>query len=98
MAESVDGGAPVFGGAFRGRAWSAGVLATVAAVGIGAVLAVFFAATLAVIAVLGAAALGLTALAMRAKRSVRSDDPDLIEAHHVGGQSWVAYGWDRNGR
>jgi hypothetical protein len=98
MAESVGGAAPVFGGAFRGLAWVGGALATVAAIGIGAVLAVFFAATLAVIAVLGAVALGLTALAMRARRSVRSEDPDLIEAHHVGGQSWVAYGWDRNGR
>jgi len=98
MAESVGGATPMFGGAFRGLAWIGGALATAAAVGIGAVLAVFFAATLAVIAVLGAAALGLTALAMRAKRSVRDDDPDLIEAHNVGGQSWVAYGWDRNGR
>jgi len=98
MAESVDGAAPVFGGAFRGLAWIAGVLATVAAVGIGAVLAVFAAATLAVIALLGGAALGLTALAMRSKRSAQSNDPDLIEAHNVGGQSWVAYGWDRNGR
>jgi hypothetical protein len=21
-------------------------------------------------------------------------DPDLIEARHIGGHSWVAYGWD----
>ena len=98
MAESVSGAAPVFGGAFRGLAVVGGALATVAAVGVGAVLAVFAAATLAVIAVLGGAALALTALAMRSKRTTHSSDADLIEAHNVGGQSWVAYGWDRNGR
>jgi hypothetical protein len=98
MAESVDGAAPAVGGAFRGLAWIGGVLATTAALGIGAVLAVFAAATLAVIAVLGAAALGLTALAIRSKRSVSPNDPDLIEARHIGGHSWVAYGGDHTVR
>ena len=88
----------MFGGAFRGLAWLAGALATALAVGVGAILAVFLTATVAVIAIMGAATLGLVGLAMRARRRVRSNDPTLIEAHHVGGQSWVAYGWDRNGR
>ena len=88
----------MFGGAFRGLAWLGGALATAAAVSIGAVLAVFFAATVAVIAVMAAATLGLAALAMRARRTVRAKDHTLIEAHNVGGQSWVAYGWDRSGR
>lgn len=88
----------MFGGAFRGLAWLLGAIATAAAVGVGAVLAVFFAATLAVIAVMGAATLGLAAVAMRARRTVRPKDPNLLEAHNVGGGSWVAYGWDRNGR
>ena len=25
---------------------------------------------------------------------MRRRDSDLIEAHHLGGHSWVAYGWD----
>ena len=95
MTESIDGHQPLFGGAFKGLAWLGGLLATLAAVSVGVVLAIFFAATIAVIAVMGAATLGLAALAMRAKRTVRSNDPDLIEAQNVGGHNWVAYGWDR---
>jgi hypothetical protein len=98
MAESLDGAQPMFGGAYRGLAWVAGTLATAAAVGIGAALAVIFAATVAVIAIMGAATLGLAAVAIRARRTVRANDPGVIEAHHLGGQSWVAYGWDRTGR
>jgi hypothetical protein len=97
MPESISAG-PTLGGAFRGLAWLGGALATAAAVGIGAVLAVFFAATVAVLAVMAAVTLWLAALAIRARRTVHAHDPDLIEAHNVGGQSWVAYGWDRNGR
>jgi hypothetical protein len=37
-------------------------------------------------------------LALRARRSVRSKDPTVLEARNVGGHSWVAYGWDQRGR
>jgi len=87
----------MFGGAFRGLAWLAGALATIAAIGVGAVLATVLAATLAVIAIMGGAALALFSLAMRARRTVQAKDPTLIEARNVGGHSWVAYGWDQNG-
>jgi hypothetical protein len=37
----------------------------------------------------------LAAAAVRARRTVRPPvDPELIEARHIGGHSWVAYGWD----
>jgi predicted lipid-binding transport protein (Tim44 family) len=77
-------------------AWLGGLLATIAAGAIGAILAVFFAATLVVITLMGAVMVGLAGLAMRARRTAR--DPQLIEAHNVGGHSWVAYGWDRRSR
>ncbi|ATQ42202.1 hypothetical protein [Caulobacter mirabilis] len=83
--------------AFKGLAWVAGALATCAALVIGAVLAVFAAATVVVIAIMSSVLLGLAGLAMRARRTARARtnaDPDLIEAHKVGGHSWVAYGWN----
>ena len=97
MTESISGAQPMFGGAFRGLAWLGGLVATVAAMVIGAALAVFFAATLAVIAVMGGIVLSLFGVALRAKRTVQSKDSTVIEAHNVGGH-WVAYGWDQNGR
>jgi hypothetical protein len=60
---------------------------------IAAVLAIVFAATLVAVAVVGAGFLAIAAVARRGRRA-RSSDPDLIEARHVGGHSWVAYGWD----
>ena len=81
-------------GPFRGLAWLGGAIAWAAAA-IGAVLALFFAATVVVIAVMAGALLILAAAAVRARRTVRPPaDPDLIEARHIGGHSWVAYGWD----
>lgn len=85
------------GSALRSLAWLAGALATSAAVIIGSVLAVVFAATVVVIGFMGSALFGLVALALRARRTVRakaSDDPSLLEARNVGGHSWVAYGWN----
>ena len=84
-------------GAFRGLAWLAGALATTAAVAVGTVLAIFFAATLAVIAVMGAATLWLAGLALRARRTAHAKDPSVLEARNVGGH-WIAYGWDESGR
>ncbi len=80
---------------WRGLAWFVGALAGLAAAAIGAVLAVFFAATMMVIAFMASILLALAATAVRARRQVRaSADPNVIEARNVGGHSWVAYGWD----
>ena len=82
----------------QGLAWIAGAVATAAAVGLAAVLAIFFAATIVVVGVLGLALVAVGALAFRARRSLRKTDSGVIEARHVGGHSWVAYGWDQRGR
>lgn len=84
---------------WRGLAMLAGGVATVAAAGLAAVLALVFAASIVVIALVASALLGVAGIAMRARRArmatARSRDPGVIEAHHVGGHSWVAYGYDR---
>jgi hypothetical protein len=76
-----------------------GALAAIAAAAVGAVLAVVFAATMVVIGIMASVLLGLTGFALRTRRRARAKaapaDPTLIEARHVGGHSWVAYGWDR---
>jgi hypothetical protein len=85
------------GSALRSLAVLGGMLATAAAVIVAAVLAVFFAATMAVLAVMSSALLGLGGLALRARRSVRArsrSGADVIEARHLGGHHWVAYGWN----
>jgi hypothetical protein len=71
-----------------------GTLATLAALIVGAVLAVVFAATVAVIAVMASALLAFAGLAQRARGSFRrrSADDGVIEARHLGGHHWVAYG------
>jgi len=81
---------------WRGLAWCMASLAGLAAAVTAAVLAVFFAATMMVIAFMGSILLALAAAAVRARRSLRhpAADPNVIEARHVGGHSWVAYGWD----
>jgi hypothetical protein len=81
----------------------AGAVCTVIAAAVGTVLAVALAASVLVIAVMGGALLFLASLAMRARRTVRASavgakaepGPQILEARHVGGHSWVAYGWDR---
>jgi hypothetical protein len=82
--------------AVRGFAWVGGLVATTAALAVGAVLTVFFAATVVLIAILTSAVLALTTFAAQARRTVRAEirDPTLIEARNVGGHSWVAYGWN----
>ena len=85
-------------GSLKGLAWLGGALATLAAAAIGAILAVFFAATMVVITLMGAALVALAGLAARARRTARARDPQFIEARNIGGHSWVAYGWDRRGR
>lgn len=91
------------GPALRSLSAVGGALATAAAVAIGAVLAVFFAATVVVIAVMASVLLALAGLALRAKRArARRDDglnDGVIEARNLGGHHWVAYGWnERQGR
>jgi hypothetical protein len=83
------------GSALRSLAVVGGAVATAAAVMVGAVLAVFFAATVAVIAVMASALLGFAGLAMRARRTAKARaDNGVIEARHLGGHHWVAYGWN----
>jgi hypothetical protein len=84
------------GSALRSLAMVGGAVATAAAVMVGAVLAVFFAATVAVIAVMASALLGFAGLALRARRTAtaRRAEPGVIEARHLGGHHWVAYGWN----
>ena len=51
--------------------------------------------TVVVIALMSGALMLLAVAAVRARRTVRAtSDPELIEARHIGGHSWVAYGWD----
>jgi hypothetical protein len=77
--------------------WLGGLVAAVAALTVGAVLAVFTAAAVAVIAVFASVLVFFTGLAVRARRRAtvrarRADD--VIEARKVG-ETWVAYGWER---
>lgn len=87
------------GSGFRSLAVIGGTLATIAAAAVGAVLAVFFAASVVVIALMASALLALGGLALRARRTaakVRADG--VIEARHLGGHHWVAYGWNERAR
>ena len=62
-------------------------------------MALVFAASIVVIALVASALLVVAGLALRARRArmarAKSSDPGLIEAHQVGGHSWVAYGYER---
>jgi cation transporter-like permease len=85
-------------GRFQGRSvlgalgWFVGALVWAAAAAIGAVMAVVIAATMVAIALMASVPLVLSVAVLRARRSVRAAaDPDLLEARHVGGHSWVAY-------
>ena len=76
----------------------AGAVFTVIAGVVATVLAVALAASVVVIGLMGGALLFLASLAMRARRTAKAKSnpgPQIIEARHVGGHSWVAYGWDR---
>ena len=81
--------------------WIAGMIAAVAAMAVGAVLAIFTAAAVAVNALFAGVLVFLVGLVMRTRRNMtlrrRAGDPDLIEPRKVDG-AWVAYGWERNGR
>lgn len=95
-----SGAASPRSGVWAPVAWLGGLLAATAAVTIGALLAVFTAAAVAVIAVIASILFFVTGLAVRARRTVRArtgGDNGLIEAHKVDG-TWVAYGWERQNR
>jgi hypothetical protein len=75
-----------------------GLLFSMVASIIAVVLAVALAASVVVVAVMGGALLALASLAARARRPIKARQDaaaQLLEARHVGGHSWVAYGWDR---
>jgi hypothetical protein len=81
----------------RGLAWFVGGAATISAVVVGAVLAVVFAATFVVLGFMTSALVALSLAAFKARRTVRASahaNANVIDARHVGGHSWVAYGWD----
>jgi membrane protein YdbS with pleckstrin-like domain len=97
--EQLSGGRmPLINVAWKPLAWVGGVIATVCAAAVGAVLAIVFAASLVVIALMAAVLLVFAGLALRARRTMRRQGSDIIEARHMGGGSWVAYGWDQHGR
>ena len=76
-----------------GLARIGGMAAALAALVVGSVLAVVFAATVVVMAVIASALVGVSLLALRARRNVRAHAADIIEARRVG-HTWVAYGWN----
>ncbi len=78
------------GGALSGLAGLAAMATTALVLVVGTVLAVIFAATLAVVMALATALLGLTALVWRMRRRPQ---PVQLQARR-GGHSWVAYSWD----
>jgi hypothetical protein len=83
--------------AWRSLVTVAGAVATSIAVAVAAVIAVVFAAALVVIGFMATALLGLAAFALRGRSTASATpagDPGLIEARHMGGHSWVAYGWN----
>ena len=81
--------------AYRGLAWIMGGLALTGAAIVGAVLALLLTTAVVVMSLMGVVVLALAGAAARARRTVRDErDPNLIEARHIGGHSWVAYGWD----
>ena len=73
----------------------AGAAAALLGLAVAGVLALFFAATVVVMAVIASALIGVTMLAMRARRTakVRAGVPGVIDARRVG-HTWVAYGWN----
>jgi hypothetical protein len=98
MERLSSGRAPLINVAWKPLAWVGGVIATICAAAIAAVLAVVFAASLVVIALMASVLLVFAGLALRARRTMRRTSSDIIEARHLGGGSWVAYGWDQHGR
>ena len=80
--------------------WVAGMIAAVCAMAVGAVLAVVTAAAVAVIALIAGVVVFFAGFAFRARRARTAKarrDEGVIDAQKVG-DTWVAYGWEREGR
>lgn len=88
------------GGLLAPLVWLGGVIATTIAVTVGAILAVLTAAAVAVIALIAGIVVFFAGSAMRAKRARQArarQDEGVIDAQKVG-DTWVTYGWEREGR
>lgn len=80
--------------------WLAGLIATALAVTVGALLAVFTAAAVAMIALVAGVLVFFAGFALRARRAMsarRRRDEGVIDARKVG-DTWVTYGWEKEGR
>ena len=77
----------------NGLARIGGMAAALAALVVGSVLALFFAATVVVMAVIASALVAVSMVVMRARRPARAHAAEVIEARRVG-HTWVAYGWN----
>ncbi|WP_447910478.1 hypothetical protein [Brevundimonas bullata] len=88
------------GGLLAPFVWLGGLIATALALTVGAVLAVLTAAAVAVIALIAGVVVFFAGFAFRARRAraakVRREE-GVIDAQKVG-DTWVAYGWEREGR
>jgi len=83
------------GWAMRGVAGCVSAAAWVFASVVGGLAALVLAVGVLTMAVMAGLLMVLGTAAFKARRTARApSDPDLIEARHVGGHSWVAYGWD----
>ena len=94
------GGPASGGGVLRPVMWVFGLIATGLAVTVGAVLAVLTAAAVAVIALIAGVVVFFAGFAFRARRARAArarQDEGVIDAQKVG-DTWVAYGWEREGR
>ena len=88
------------GGLLTPIVWLGGLIATALAVTVGAVLAVLTAAAVAVIALIAGVVVFFAGFAFRARRARAAKahrDEGVIDAQKVG-DTWVAYGWERDGR
>lgn len=88
------------GGLLAPVMWLAGLVATVAALMIGAVLAIFTAAAVAVFALCASVVVFFAGFALRSRRKTTPSaarEEGVIEAQKVG-DTWVTYGWERPGR
>ena len=88
------------GGLLAPFVWLGGLIATALAVAVGAVLAVLTAAAVAVIALIAGVVVFFAGFAFRARRARAATarrDEGVIDAQKVG-DTWVAYGWEREGR
>lgn len=83
------------GMASRGVSRFLAAIGSLAALVVGGALGLVFAAGLAVLALVASLLLAFTGAALAARRTATASarDPSVIEAHRIGGHSWVAYGW-----